>query len=139
MIPQAEQTTDVQLTPEQQMETARKVAVMNQKALSQMVKLDIRNYLNNLTAPGVDGNLKKQIKESIERAILFSFDFGIDVTNADILQSGKLAKQENAFAAHLVRLRENSMLLLADNMRKQELEQTAASAAEETTNATENV
>jgi hypothetical protein len=139
MIPQAEQTADVELTQEQQMETARKVAVMNQKALSQMVKLDIRNYLNQLTSPGVDGNLKKQIKESIERAIVFSFDFGINVTNADILQSGKLAKQENAFAAHLVRLRENSMLLLADNMRKQELEQTAASAAEETSNATENV
>lgn len=130
---------DVQLTPEQQMETARKVAVMNQKALSQLIKLDIRNYLNNLTAPGVDGNTKKQIKESMERAIVFSFDFGINVTNADLAESGKMAKQENALAAHLVRLRENSMLLLADNMRKQELNQSDAGASEETTNATENV
>ena len=134
---QQETKPDVELTPEQQMETARKVAVMNQKALAQLIKLDIRNYLNNLTAPGVNGNMQKQIKESIERAILFSFDFGINVTNAGIAESGKLARQENAMAAHLVRLRENSMLLLADNMRKQEL--TAASAAEETTNATENV
>jgi hypothetical protein len=134
---QQETKPDVELTPEQQMETARKVAVMNQKALAQLIKLDIRNYLNNLTAPGVNGNMQKQIKESIERAILFSFDFGINVTNADLAESGKLARQENALAAHLVRLRENSMLLLADNMRKQE--QTAASAAEENTNATENV
>lgn len=134
---QQETKPDVELTAEQQMESARKVAVMNQKALSQLVKLDIRNYLNNLTAQGVDGNTKKQIKESIERAILFSFDFGINVTNANLAESGKLARQENALAAHLVRLRENSMLLLADNMRKQE--QTAASAAEENTNATENV
>lgn len=138
MEQQQETKPDVELTPEQQMETARKVAVMNQKALSQLIKLDIRNYLNNLTASGVDGNMKKQIKESIERAIVFSFDFGINVTNAEIAESGKLARQENAFAAHLVRLRENSMLLLADNMRKQEL--TAAStAAEETNNATENI
>lgn len=134
---QQETKPDVELTPEQQMETARKVAVMNQKALAQLIKLDIRNYLNNLTAPGVNGNMQKQIKESIERAILFSFDFGINVTNADLAESGKLARQENALAAHLVRLRENSMLLLADNLRKQE--QTAASAAEENTNATENV
>lgn len=137
MEQQQETKPDVELTPEQQMETARKVAVMNQKALAQLIKLDIRNYLNNLTAPGVNGNMQKQIKESIERAILFSFDFGINVTNAGIAESGKLARQENAMAAHLVRLRENSMLLLADNMRKQEL--TAASAAEETTNGTENV
>ena len=135
---QQETKPDVELTPEQQMETAHKVAVMNQKALSQLIKLDIRNYLNNLTASGVDGNMKKQIKESLERAIVFSFDFGINVTNAGIAESGKLARQENALAAHLVRLRENSMLLLADNMRKQEL--TAAStAAEETNNATENI
>ncbi len=137
MEQQQETKPDVELTPEQQMEAARKVAIMNQKALAQLIKLDIRNYLNNLTAPGVNGNMQKQIKESIERAILFSFDFGINVTNAGIAESGKLARQENALAAHLVRLRENSMLLLADNMRKQE--QTAASAAEENTNATENV
>lgn len=137
MEQQQETKPDVELTAEQQMESARKVAVMNQKALAQLIKLDIRNYLNNLTAPRVNGNMQKQIKESIERAILFSFDFGINVTNAGIAESGKLARQENALAAHLVRLRENSMLLLADNMRKQE--QTAASAAEENTNATENV
>ncbi len=137
MEQQQETKPDVELTTEQQMEAARKVAVMNQKALSQLIKLDIRNYLNNLTAPGVNGNMQRQIKESIERAILFSFDYGINVTRADLAETGKLAKQENALAAHLVRLRENSMLLLADNMRKQE--QTAASAAEETSNATENV
>lgn len=124
---------DVELTQEQQLETARKVATMNQRALSDLVRLDIRNYLNMLTAPNVDGKMQLQIKQSIERAIVMCFDFGVDVVGATTLQSGKLAKQENAFAAHLVRLKENSMVLIADNMRKQELN-AASNAAEENKN-----
>lgn len=127
---------DTQLTEVEQMESARKVAIMHQRALDNIVRLDLRNYLNMLTASGVDGATKKQIKESIERAIMTSVDFGVDITNQNTIEKGKLARQENAFAAHLVRLKENSMLLLADNMRleQQNKEKTNEQVSEETGN-----
>lgn len=138
MEQQQETKLDVELTVEEQIESAYKISVTKQKGFNKMVGETIGYYIDSLTKSGVTGNQRQIIKKSLIRAILFAFDHGINITNADIAQRGQdLAKLENQLAAQLVHLKENTMLLLAYNMRKQE--QTAASAAEENTNATENI
>lgn len=111
---------EVEVTPEQQREQAVAVAKVHQRALDNLVRLDLRNYLNMLTAPGVSGNDKMAIKVSIERAITAAIDYGVDVVNQGLLEKGKMAKLENSFAAHLARLMDNRMLLLADKMEKEQ-------------------
>ena len=111
---------EVEVTPEQQREQAVSVAKVHQRALDNLVRLDIRNYLNMLTAPGVSGADKMAIKISIERAITAAADYGVDVVNQGLLEKGKMAKLENSFAAHLARLMDNRMLLLADKMEKEQ-------------------
>lgn len=108
-----------QKSPEQQREEAIKIAVVHQKALDNLVRLDLRNYLNMLTASGVSGNDKHQIKLSLERAIMAGMDYGVSVTNQGLQQTGKFATIENSMAAHIARLRENSMLIIADKLEKE--------------------
>ena len=110
------------MTQEQQTEQAVNVAKVHQKTLDGLVRLDLRTYLNQLTAPGVKEVEKVQLKASLERAIMAAIDYGVDITQQGLIQSGRLAKLENAFAAHLARLMDNRMIILADNMTKKELE-----------------
>lgn len=105
---------------EQTMESTIKYLEMQQKALYQMIRLDVRNFLNLLTAHGTTGNMQKQIKESIERAIIMALDFGTEVLNPQLREHGALGKLECSFAAHLAKCKENGLLLIANNMQKQE-------------------
>ena len=110
------------MTQEQQTEQAVNVAKVHQKTLDGLVRLDLRTYLNQLTAPGVKEAEKVQLKASLERAIMAAIDYGVDITQQGLIQSGRLAKLENTFAAHLARLMDNRMIILADSMAKKELE-----------------
>lgn len=110
------------LTPEQQMETTIKILKLQQKALSDLVVLDIRNLLKMLTAPGITESTRKQIRESIERAIVMGFDYGVEVVNPVLREHGALGKLEVSFAAHMARLKENGMVLIADSMSKKDEE-----------------
>lgn len=113
-----------QLTPEEQAGELRKVSEMRHKALTRLVTAHIQNYGATLIATnGVSYQEKLSALKSLVRAVEFAFDFGIGVTNPEIAQGGKLAKQENEMAGILVQTLDNRMLLIADNMRKQELEE----------------
>lgn len=116
--------TKPELTTDQQYEQAVKIAVVHQQALDNLIRLDLRNYLNILTAPGVSGIEKNQIKASIERALMASIDFGVDVVNQGLQQHGRLGAMENNFAAHIARILDNRMLILANNLQKKEETQT---------------
>lgn len=117
---------------EENVENAIKFITFEQKALYNMIRLDIRNYLNLLTAHGTTGNMQKQIKESMERAIVMAMDYGTEVLNPVLQDHGRLGKLEQAFAAHLAKSKENGMLIIANNMGKAEKEAAAeATAAEE--------
>lgn len=119
---ETKEETKQEATPEQQRQQALDMAKIHQRALDNLVRLDIRNYLNMLTAPGVSGVQKQVIKTSIERAIAAAVDYGVDVTNQGLMEKGKLAKLESSFAAHLARLMDNRMLLLADRLDKEQKE-----------------
>ena len=111
-------------TSEEQTQDAVKVAVIHQKALDNLVRLDIRNYLNMLTSPGVKEVDKMQIKVSMERAFMAGMDYGVDVVNQGLKESGKLATIENSFAAHVARMRDNGMLIIANKLNEKEKQNT---------------
>lgn len=113
-----------QRTPEEQTQDAVKVAVVHQKALDNLVRLDVRNYLNMLTSPGVKEVDKMQIKLSFERALMAGMDYGVDVVNQGLRETGKLATIENSFAAHIARMRDNGMLLIANTLNEKEKQNT---------------
>lgn len=118
---ETQQETKPELTTDQQLSQAVTIAVVHQRALDNLIRLDLRNYLNTLTAPGVSGLEKKQLKDSIERALMAAIDFGVDVVNQGLQEHGKLGKMESSFAAHIARILDNRMLILANNLQKQEL------------------
>jgi hypothetical protein len=114
------QESTTEISQEQKLEESIKIATVHQKALDNMVRLDLRNYLNMLTSSGVSGNKKLQIIQSLERAIMAGLDYGVGVSNQGILDKGPLAKLEASMAAHVARIRENSMLLIANNLKNNE-------------------
>ena len=105
-----------QVSPEQ-LDKALQYVRYEQLALYDLIRLDIRNLLTMLTAHGTNENQRRQIRESIERAIIMSLDYGTNVLNPPLREHGALGKLESAFAAHLARCKENGMVLIANNMR----------------------
>lgn len=99
---------------------AAEMAKLNQITLDHLVRLDIRNMLDLLTSNGINGVQKKQIKESIERAIMFPFDLDLNLTKAGLAQEGRYSKLEQTTAAHLAKLIDNTTLLRANNFLKEE-------------------
>lgn len=104
----------------QQMETTIKMLKVQQKALSDLVVLDVRNLLRMLSDSRTAAIEKKQIRESIERAIIMAFDYGVDIVKPTLREHGALGKLECSFAAHMARLKENGMVLIADRMSKED-------------------
>jgi hypothetical protein len=130
----SEKLSEEKKSPEEVQDQSMKIIRMNQVALNNLVVLDLRNLLSALTAPNTNQAERKQIKESIERAIVMGFDYGVDVVNPTLREHGTLGKLECSFAAHLARLKENGMIIIADNMAKKEKELEQLSAKGENGN-----
>lgn len=113
---------EVTLTPEQELDNNIKVATMHQVALNQLVQLGIRNYIAQITSPKISGAERRVLALSLERAVLAGLDYGVDVAKISLPQKGNYAKQENSFAAHIARAKENGMVLTAYNYDKIEKE-----------------
>ena len=107
-------------TQEEQLENAVKIARVQHRQLENLIRLDLRNYVRMLTSQGIKENQKLQAAQSLERAICFAFDFGVGATNAGIQDHGVFGQMENLLAGHLVKLKENGMLITAYNLKKQE-------------------
>lgn len=90
------------------------------KALSGGVRLQTRNLLMLLTRNGTDENTKRQIRETIERAIIAAFDYGVDVEGKEmpLRANGRLGKLEIEYAGTMSKLKETGMLLMAKKMEK---------------------
>lgn len=118
--PMADVNEVTEVTPEQELDNAIKVATMHQVALNQLIQLGIRNYVAELMAANKSFNEKQAIAKSLERAILAGLDYGVDVSKPQLMQKGPLAKVENSFAAHIARAKENGMILTARNYEQEE-------------------
>lgn len=90
------------------------------KALSGGVRLQTRNLLMMLTRNGIDENIKRQIRETIERAIIAALDYGVDIDGKPmpIRSNGRLGKLEIEYAGTMSKLKEMGMVLMAKKMSK---------------------
>lgn len=97
---------------------AMKYIKINVQALSMGARLHTRNLLNMLCQHGVDGKTKRQIRETIERAIIAAFDYGVEAFDKEmpVRTHGKLGKLEVEYAQTLAKLKEMGMLLMAKKM-----------------------
>jgi len=116
-----EPTAIEERTVEQQMDDMRKISEMRFKSLSQLVELHVQSLTRvMLSSNGVSELEKRQANTALVEAIRFALDMGLSVTEAKIRQGGKLAKEVNTLAGVLVQALDTRMLLLADNMRRDE-------------------
>lgn len=106
---------------EQQMQDMRKISEMRHKALSELVSIHVQSLTRIMLASnGVTELAKRQANTALLEAIKFTLDFGLSITDAKIRQSGVLAKEVNSLAGVLAQAMDTRMLLLADNLRKEE-------------------
>lgn len=133
-VEQVTETSGLQQTLEQQQESLRSVAEMKARAYNDLVSIHLQNLTRIMMAShGVTELQKRQANKALVEAVLFALDFGVNATGATIRDKGvALAKETNTLAGVLVQALDNRMLLLADNLRKQEeLEKIASQSTSE--------
>lgn len=130
---QVTQTSELQQTLEEQQASLRSVAEMKAKAYNDLVSIHLQNLTRiMMSSNGVSELQKRQANKALVEAVLFALDFGVNVTGATIRERGTaLAQETNTLAGVLVQALDNRMLLLADNLRKQEEQEAAALQTEE--------
>ena len=117
-----------QLTPEQQAASVRAMAEMRRDAYSELVSIHLQTLTNVLMSTnGVSQLQKRQANKALVEAVKFALNFGIKDDNVIRDKGAVFAKETNNLAAILVQALDNRMLLLADNMRRQEAEESSVS------------
>ena len=117
-----------QLTPEQQAASVRAMAEMRRDAYSELVAIHLQTLTNVLMSTnGVSQLQKRQANKALVEAVKFALNFGIKDDNVIRDKGAVFAKETNNLAAILVQALDNRMLLLADNMRRQEAEESSVS------------
>lgn len=124
-----EQTTP---TTAENMETTIKALKIQQKALSQLVNIHAQTLISvMISSNGVSELKKRQAAVALLEAIEFALDFGVNVTKPRLREGGEVfANQANNLAGVLVKALDNRMVLLADNMYKQEQEESQKESLE---------
>jgi hypothetical protein len=113
-------TPKVELTPEQQMEFQMRIVKEHQMHLNNSIQATLRGLLNMLTAPGVNENKRNRIKKAIETGVLVGIDYGVDVAKINMEKKGIYAQYEGHLAATIAKAKENGMIIIANNFRKEE-------------------
>ena len=114
------QPQKVELTPEEQMDFAMKIATEQQKALYTTAKGTLRALLNMLTAPNVNEAKRLRVKQAIETAFIIGLDHGVNVAKQPMTEKGIYAKYEGYFATLIAKIRDNGMIIIAHNYKKEE-------------------
>lgn len=111
-----------EITPEQQHVELRRLAEMKHKMFSSLLGIHIDTLSSiMLNGNGVSYAKKLEAAKALREAVLFSLDFGIDISKAKIRQGGQtLAKESNNLAGVMVQAMDNRMLLIADNLKNME-------------------
>ena len=114
--------TSSEQPPVQSMETTIKALKIQHKAMSQLVAMHLETLLSVMVSSnGVTQKKKLQAAAALIEAFQFSLDFGLGITKTKIRDKGEpYATQANNLAAVLVKAQDNRMVLLADQMAKQD-------------------
>ena len=104
-------------TQEQQMAELSKVAEMQAKVLSGLVRAHLGSYLNQLAfAPGVKGNEKAALIVTLLDGIEGVLDLGLDVTGVQVPEKGSIGRNVATISGILAQALDNRMILLAHRM-----------------------
>lgn len=111
------QVTQAAPLQEQQMAELSKVAKMQHKVLSGLIRAHLGSYLNQLAfAPKVSGNEKADLIVKLLDGIEGVLDLGLDVTGTKVPEKGSVGKNVATMMGILAQALDNRMLLLAHNM-----------------------
>lgn len=113
-----------QLTPEQQMMSLRGVAQMKHKAYDDLVTMHLRILLAEVLDTRASQNKRIQAASAIEQAFRVVLDAGVDITNPKTTVTGHLLKKAANFAGTAAQALDNKMLLLAQKMNEEKIEET---------------
>jgi hypothetical protein len=119
-------------TLEEQTAELRKISRFRHKAFSELVGVHLDSFSQIMIATnGVSFQQKVEASRALKEAVMFALDLGLDVTKAQIRQSGKLAKQTNTLAGVLAQTLDNRFLLIADKIQQDELNKQTTELTEE--------
>lgn len=110
------------MTPEEQMEFQMRIVEKKQEHLNGAIENTLMGLLNLLTASGVDKVKQARIKKSILTGVMSGLDYGVNVAKYRMEEKGIYAKYEGYLGATIAQARENGMILISYNYRKQENE-----------------
>lgn len=115
---QSSETKVPETSAEDQAKLTLKAIEVQYKGLLASTQLHIRTLLNMLTSRGINGNLQKQIKDSIERAIVAAIDYGVDIEGkeAKIRLNGTLGKLESSLAMQMAKAKECGIVLMSQKL-----------------------
>lgn len=108
------------LTPEEQMEFQIRIVKEKQFHLIKSLDATLTGLLNLLTSSGVTQIKRERIKKAIKVGILAGLDYGVDVAGIKMEQKGVFAKYEGFLGSTVARARENGMVIIAHNFKKEE-------------------
>lgn len=115
------------MSPEEQLDFQMQIVEKKQEHLNGAIENTIMGLLNLLTAQGVDKVKQARIKKSILTGIMSGLDYGVNVAKYRMEEKGIYAKYEGYLGATIAQARENGMILISYNYRKQENEKLNAS------------
>ncbi len=123
MTEQTETTVEAapQKTVEQQFNEMAIVAKSRHKALSQLTRAHVADYLHTLAfAPKVSGNEKADLILKFVDMLEGVLDFGVNATGAKVPGNGSAGKRVSVIGGILAQALDNRMLLLAQKMQDDE-------------------
>lgn len=110
----------VDLSPEEQMDFQIRIVSEKQKHLHDSIQATLRGLLNMLTAPNMTGNKRERIKRCIETGVIVGLDYGVNVSKINMEEKGIFAKYEGFLGSTIARAKENGMIIIAHNFKKEE-------------------
>lgn len=115
-------------------ESMRAMAEMRRDAYTQLVSIHLQNLTRiMMSTNGTTQLQKRQANKALIEAVEFALNFGIKENNTIRDKGVVLAKETNNLAGVLVQALDNRMLLLADNMRRQQEQDAQQEIAESQT------
>lgn len=123
-----EQAASPALTVEQQMASLSGIAKMQHKAFDELMTLHLRVMLADVLDTRRSQKDRVLTASAIEQAFRLVLDAGVDITRPKTTVTGALAKKAANFAGVTAKAFDNKMLLLAQKMNEEQVEEKSKGA-----------
>lgn len=118
-------------SPEEQKVAARKLTEQQMKVLSELTRIHLASYLQDLAfKPGLSGNKKQAMIIDLLDGMQGILDLGVEITNVQVPEKGSNGRKVASLAGIMAQAMDTRMILLAQNLETAEKN----NVIEETTN-----